>query len=142
MSEQAEIEDALVDAANDHDLEAMMRCYSPQAVTVAPGGVAEGHDQIHSYYAHFFEAFPDLRVTVWSAVEEGDGIAHEWSIAATHVGSFLAPGAVLPPTNRRIRIRAGSVRTVEGGLILSHRIYYDQLELLSQLGVGLALEGH
>ncbi|MER5649399.1 ester cyclase [Streptosporangium sp. NPDC002524] len=141
MPEQGEIEDALADAVNDHDLEALIRCYSPRAVTVMPGGVAEGRDQIRSYYAQFLEAFPDLRVTIWSRLERSDDISHEWAFAATHTGPFLVPGAVLPPTGREIRVRACSVRTVEDGLILSHRLYFDQLELLSQLGVGLDLQG-
>ncbi|MFI6803261.1 ester cyclase [Streptosporangium canum] len=136
-------EDALVEVVNNHDLEALLRRYSPQAVAVAPGGMAEGRDQISSYYAHFLEAFPDLHVTVWSTVEQGNDTSCEFSLAATHTGSFLMPGGVvLPPTGQKIRIRVCSVHTVESGLILSHRFYYDQLELFFQLGVGLDLKEH
>lgn len=141
MSEPEEIKDALIDAINDHDLEALLRCYSPQAVLVSPTGMAEGHDQISSFYGYFFEALPDLRVTPWSMIERGDGRVHEWCLSATHLGPFLVPGGgVLEPTGRKVNIRVCSVRTVENGLTLSHRYYFDQLELFVQLGAALSFE--
>ncbi|GAA3016920.1 nuclear transport factor 2 family protein [Streptosporangium longisporum] len=140
MSNPEEIGNALVDAVNNHDLKALMRYYSQNAVFVAPGGVAEGHDQIHSYFEHFLKAFPDLRVTLWAMIEDKGDRVYEWSLSATHTGPFLAPGGgTLRPTGRTVVTRVCSVHAMENGLVLSSRIYFDQLDLLLQLGTRLDL---
>jgi ketosteroid isomerase-like protein len=54
----------------------------------------------------------------------------------TNTGPVALPtGEVLPPTGKTIRVRSCDVVTVENGLATKHNFYYDQTELLSQLGL-------
>jgi ketosteroid isomerase-like protein len=56
------------------------------------------------------------------------------------VGTNTAPlpmpsGESVSATGKQIRVRSCDVVTVEGGMVTSHRFYFDQMEFLSQLGL-------
>jgi ketosteroid isomerase-like protein len=54
----------------------------------------------------------------------------------THAGLLRSPdGAEVPATGKQFDFPFVGVFRVEGGKIRSIRIYYDQLELLMQLGL-------
>ncbi|WP_248958220.1 ester cyclase [Sphaerisporangium perillae] len=141
MSDIQEVMGQMIGALNEHDLEAMMRCYSPEAFFVSPSGKGEGADEVLSFWALFQEAFPDLQLTPWRKCTCGDTVVMEWILTGTHKGPYLMPdGEIIEATNRGITIRGCSVRNFENGLIVTHCIYYDQLELLTQLGARLILD--
>ncbi|WP_405146455.1 ester cyclase [Sphaerisporangium sp. NBC_01403] len=126
---------------NHHDLDALAQCFSERAVLVAPDGIGQDRDEIASYYGLFIEAFPDSACTPQSVHESGDTITAEYTFTGTHKGPFLVPGGgVVEATLRPITVRACCVSFVEDGLIASHRIYYDQLELAAQLGGSLCFK--
>ncbi|MFC4585515.1 ester cyclase [Sphaerisporangium corydalis] len=138
MSDARRAVDRLKDAYNSHDLEALAQCFTERPVLVSPDGIAEDKEEIASYYGQFMQAFPDTIVTPQSVTGSEDTLVAEFTITGTHKGPFLVPGGgILEATGRPIAIGACSVSIVEERLILSHRIYYDQLELVTQLG-GLA----
>ncbi|RCG27292.1 nuclear transport factor 2 family protein [Sphaerisporangium album] len=135
MPDATEVKRRLFRAFNDHDMDGVLACYSPDAVLVTPAGVAEGHEQISWYYEHFLEAFTDLCITPWHMYQCGDVTVHEWTLMGTHNGPFLAPsGAVLEATGRQIVVRGAGVCAIARGKIITNREYYDQLELYAQLG--------
>ncbi|PZG19297.1 ester cyclase [Nonomuraea aridisoli] len=129
----------LADAVNAHDVPGVLACYSRDAVYVTPCGVAEGHDQIRWMYEQLFRAFPDFHAAAWFELGDCDNPAvTEWTYTGTHDGPFLLPdGREIAATHRRITVRATCSAHVTEGKIDSHREYYDQLELFSQLGFGL-----
>ncbi|MFG1706540.1 ester cyclase [Nonomuraea sp. M3C6] len=128
---------------NRHDLDGLADTFSRGAVLVAPDGVGQDRDEIVSYYGAFIEAFPDSRCTPQSVTICGDTLVAEYTLTGTHEGPYLMPGGgVAEATGRSILVRACSVSTVEDDHIVSHRIYYDQLELGAQLGGSLRLAEH
>ncbi|MCT9933107.1 nuclear transport factor 2 family protein [Planotetraspora sp. A-T 1434] len=140
MSDAEKIVDQAIRTLNDHDLDGTMRWFSRDVVRVGPAGQAEGHEEVASYYALFLDAFPDARVTVWSTYAFGDIVVVEGMCTGTHRGPLLLPGGeVLEPTGRGVSVRMCAAFTVENGLIVSCRNYFDQLELFARLGVGLAV---
>ncbi|MFB4272066.1 ester cyclase [Nonomuraea sp. GTA35] len=141
MPENERIRDALTDAINEHTLEGILRLYGPQAVLVAPGGVAEGRDQIATYYEYMFEGFPDVHATLWRKITSGSVSLQEWTLAGTHLGPFLIPGGgTLDATGQGVVVRACSTVTMDDNVIASHQFYFDQLELFATLGVRLKPE--
>jgi steroid delta-isomerase-like uncharacterized protein len=141
MPDAQELADMVLSALNDHDLDRALRLYSPDAVFVSPFGVAEGREQIGWYYEHFYKAFPDIRMTVWQRVTCGDLAFTEWTLTGTHTGPFVVPGGGrVDGTGHRMTVRGCSMFAVEEGQIISHREYYDQLELYAQLGFSLGPE--
>lgn len=131
-----DVVDRLVAALNAHDMQACLRCYSDAATMVGPEMQADGHEQIASYHAHVWDAVPDVSMTVWDRISQGDRAAVETTFHGTHTGPFLiAGGQVVEPSGRRVSFHACWVFTIENDLIIAHRLYFDQLELYTQLGV-------
>ncbi|RAY14917.1 hypothetical protein DPM19_12445 [Actinomadura craniellae] len=139
MSNFWDLKHKLGEAINAHDIQGVLDCYSPDAVYVAPTGIAEGHEQIAWFYEQWFQGFPDLHFTPWFELGDVDNPAvTEWTTTGTHTGPFLLPdGRVLEGTGRRITFRSTCSTFVEDGKIKTHREYFDQLEVYSQLGFGL-----
>jgi ketosteroid isomerase-like protein len=138
MSASWEIKHRLYEALNTHDLHRVLECYSSDAVMVTSAGVIEGHEQIAWYYEHFFQGFPDYHLTAWLEIDCDDPAITEWTLTGTHTGPFLLPdGHVLEGTGRHVTIRGACAAHVTNGKIITHRGYFDQLELYSQLGFGL-----
>ncbi|NAS24620.1 DUF4440 domain-containing protein [Herbidospora sp. NEAU-GS84] len=136
MADVVQVVHDFFDAYNNHDLDALARFYASDAVSTAPGGVGEGRDQIISYHAHIWEAFPDARNTTYQTIEDGDVVAALAAVSGTHRGPFLlAGGEVVPATGRRVHVQCCWIFTVESGLIVTHRLYWDQLEAYAQLGI-------
>jgi uncharacterized protein (TIGR02246 family) len=141
VSNDQEVTDGLIAAFNAHDSETAAGFFGPRASYVCPGGVAEGREEIASYFALYFEGFPDIKVTPHDRAICGDLVMIEWIATSTHTGPFLLPtGGIAQATGRRIAVRGCDIRTIDDGLIASQRVYYDQLEMLTQLGVPLIFE--
>ncbi|GAA2080198.1 ester cyclase [Actinomadura alba] len=127
--------DRLRKTFNRHDLDGLATSFHQRAVLVAPDGVGQDRDEIASYYGVFMEAFPDSMCTPKAVTTSGDTVVAEYTLTGTHKGLYLAPGGELvEPTGRPITVRACSVSIVEDGVIVNHRIFYDQLEVISQIG--------
>lgn len=63
------------------------------------------------------------------AIDQGDFVG-------THTEPLKLPdGQTDPPTGKRIRVRAPDVATVREGRIVRHDFYFDQLDMLVQLGL-------
>lgn len=136
MSDSRTVFDHLTDAINRHDLPGISEDYSPQVVTQSPDGRYEGLDAVAAYLGTFFSAFPDLRVDVWSKVTSGDLVCDEWTLTGTNTGPLSLPdGSTLPATGRQVEIRGCDIAVVEDDHVISHRMYYDNVELLAQLGI-------
>jgi hypothetical protein len=128
---------------NRHDLDGLAGCFGQRAALVAPDGVGQDREEIISYYGLFIEAFPDSMCTPQWVTTSDDTVVAEYTLTGTHNGPYLVPGGgIVEATRRPIAVRACSVSLVEDGLIVSHRIFYDQLELTAQLGGRLQFEEH
>ncbi|GII30527.1 hypothetical protein Pmi06nite_39690 [Planotetraspora mira] len=58
MPDARALKDKLLAAFNAHDLDRVLQCHSRDGVLVTPSGVAEGHDQIASFYEEVFKGSP------------------------------------------------------------------------------------
>ncbi|MEU6409008.1 ester cyclase [Microbispora sp. NPDC046933] len=138
MGEARQVRDRYNAAFNAHDMDALLGTVSPDGAFLTPEGMAEGREQLRSYLEEFWAAFPDLHTVVLESFDVGDMTVDELVLIGTHKGPYMAPGGrVVPPTDRPLYLRCCYVCTIENGLIVSLRLYFDQLELLSQLGVPL-----
>jgi predicted ester cyclase len=71
----------------------------PEVEWEVPGApVLRERDQVLPYFSSFWEAFPDLRLTVTSVVEEGSVVAIQGSAAGTHRGTLRTLQGAIPPT--------------------------------------------
>src|SRR5919109_3209022 len=135
MANARQVSDRYTDAINAHDAEAIAALYAEGAGLEEPAGEFKGREAMREYWQRFFVAFPDLEVGDEFKAENGDTAINEWFFSGTNSGPMETPEGPLPATGKRITIRGCDVLTVRGGLIESHRAYYDQLGLMTQLGL-------
>ncbi len=81
--------------------------------------------------AAILNAFPDLEMSAGAPLIDGQRIAVEWSLRATHQGPVMN----IPPTRRRVQVRGISILTMEGGLIRRASHVWDVAGLLRSLGL-------
>jgi ketosteroid isomerase-like protein len=137
-----DLRDRFLTAVATNDVAAVLKLYRDDAVLIAPEGRFKGHDYIGAYYRSQFAAFSGLELTVRDTHDSGNVGVAEWVFAGTNTGPLELPGGeAVPPTGKRVTQRGADVAIVEGGLLREHRLYYDQLELLDQLGLPATRQG-
>ncbi|GAA3084208.1 ester cyclase [Streptosporangium carneum] len=135
MTDAREVRDKYTAAFNLHDMDALLRTVSPAGVTVSPEGLSQGREELSSYLGEFWAAFPDIHAVIVESFDIGDVAIDELMLVGTHKGPYPLPdGRVIEATGRPVSVRCCYVCTVEDGLIVSLRLYFDQSELLAQLG--------
>ena len=133
LSELVERHYANVAAA---DVEGDRKLMHPDVVTIDPGaGRMEGVEGFLQYEQGFHQAFPDGRMEMKSYVESGSTIVSEGAFIGTHTGPLVGPTGAIPPTGKSLRLDFCDVFEVVDGRIKEHRIYYDQVSFLAQLGL-------
>lgn len=137
MGEARRVMDRATEAIISSNWEAVAACYSPDAVGVTPDqGEVKGQESIVGYLRPFTDALSDLRWEPLYTHECGNTAVDEGFIVGTHTGPLAGPdGETIAPTGKTLRLRECDVATVENGVITSHRFYFDQTELLAQLGL-------
>jgi predicted ester cyclase len=127
-----------VDALNSGDADAFAREFSDAAVLIDPVSPEPivGREGVRRDVEGFFEAFPDLQAKLGRVLVSGQEAAFEIAFRGTHTGPLEGPGGAIPPTGKRIDMGVGIFSRCgdDGHFVESHR-YYDQLALLTQLGL-------
>ena len=136
MGQVRELMDRLTDAVTARDVDALAEIYADDVVADTPDdGRLTGRQAVVDWLMRFAQAFPDMSFEM-IATFEGDGTAvDEAYLTATHTGTLQTPDGDVAPTGRRIRVRECDVVEVDGGKVVAHRFYFDQVEFLSQLGL-------
>jgi len=136
MADTKSVADAAVQTFNDHDEAGIRALYADDAVLEAPGGVhVEGADACTEYVMVWQRAFPDATLAVQDEVIAGDTAVHEFTFDGTQTEKLSSPAGDVPATNRRVTGRGTEVIRVADGKIVSFHLYYDQVDVLSQLGL-------
>ena len=121
---------------NAGDVEGLVDLYTEDATLVTPFGTFEGRAAIHEARSRDIAAWPDHAVTRDVIVEQGDTVAAEWTMIATHTGPLVMPdGTDLPPTGKRIEIKGMELVQHRDGKIAVHHMYWDNMAVAGQLGV-------
>jgi steroid delta-isomerase-like uncharacterized protein len=124
------------DAWNRHDVDGFAADYADDCELTAPGFVGKGRQGVREFWAQNEGPFPDSQVLVHRTVVEGDTIVEESVFRGTHNGPLPAPdGTEVPPTGAHIEVPFVAVHTVRGDRIVRTRMYWDQMEVMGQLGL-------
>jgi steroid delta-isomerase-like uncharacterized protein len=142
MGEARHVAEEFVEAFNAHD-EARIRALDRDDVSFeGPGDVTlTGPEATTAYAMGWIHAFPDARITVRNTVV-GDGWAvQEFTFEGTHEDTLVGPGGEIPATHRQLSGRGVQIMKVDGGKIADIRLYFDQVDVMTQLGVIPAAAG-
>ena len=125
-----------LDAFNAHDEERIRAGYAPDAIFEGPGDVRlEGPEAITGYAMSWLNAFPDARMNIHHEAASGDWVFVRATFEGTHENPLPGPEGEIPPTHKHLVGRAAQAWRVAGGKIAEEHLYYDQMQVLTQLGL-------
>ena len=136
MADALRVARADVEAFNGHDEARLRELTASNAVFEAPGDVRlEGREAATQYAMAWLNAFPDARITVHNEPEAGDWVVQEFTFEGTHKSTLSTPTGDIPPTNRRLTGRGVQILRIEGDTVAETRLYFDQVQVMTQLGL-------
>jgi steroid delta-isomerase-like uncharacterized protein len=136
MASAQEIGARFVEAFNAHDEARIRELNAESAKFEAPGDVKiEGGEAATQYAMAWIRGFPDARITVHNEFSSDDWVAQEITFEGTHEDTLSGPGGDIPATHKRLIGRAVQIFNVEGDAITDTRLYYDQVQVMTQLGL-------
>jgi steroid delta-isomerase-like uncharacterized protein len=123
-----------VEASNGHDLDRLEHLLAPDFVRHCQA-TPDVHVRSRADMRRFLEAnahtFPDERVTIERMTVEGDRVAFQ----GTYTGHQEGPMGPFAPTGRPIAVDLSGAFRIEGEYIAELWILWDNLAILSQLGL-------
>ena len=136
MGEARHVAEEFVEAFNAHDAAWIRSITADSAAVEAPGDVKlTGADAVTGYAMGWLQAFPDARMTVHNLVVSEGWAVQEFTFEGTQDETLVGPGGEIPATHRHLDGRGVQIMKVEGGKIAHVHLYFDQVEVLTQLGV-------
>jgi predicted ester cyclase len=81
--------------------------------------------------SEWYDAFPDMHVTIDDMVAEGDKVAARVTMTGTQTGEIMG----IPPTNKKVTVSLIVIDRFAGGKIVEDNGIFDALGLMRQLGV-------
>ena len=117
-----EMVDRLLEATNQHDLEALVDCFSADYVNETPVHPArgfQGREQVRRNWQQIFGFVPDLRAQVVSHAVVGDRVWTEWEMSGTR------------PDGSAHLMRGVVIFTVADGRAAGARFYLEPVDLES-----------
>ncbi len=127
------------DAYRDQEWDRFLSFHSESVVVHSPelAEPSKGRESLRKIVEGYYAAFPDMVVKRERIFGQGDSVFLEQSLAGTNTGPMTSPtGEEVPPTNKPIQVWQALVFRVENGQIQEARVYFDQLSMLAQLGLG------
>ena len=101
-----------------------------------PGGPRlTGREAADAMWNTYQDAFPDGRLETIAIHADDRGGVYEGRGIGTHTGTLRGPAGEIPATGKAAQLRVCGVYEFEEGKITSFHLYFDQAELLSQLGI-------
>lgn len=134
MSDLLSMVQAHYDALNHGDLDEAARYFADDVETITPGGTLQGLAAFRAMGAAFLTAVPDMHHDIVRSFEDGDTIVVEGVYSGTQTGPLETPQGTLPPSGRSFAFPYVDVMQATDGRCVSHRVYWDNLTFLAQLG--------
>lgn len=138
MTDAKRVLEQAIDTWNAGDREAWAALYDENVEWEAPGGgrISGLEDLKVKYFDALLEAAPDRASVVDSLFAEGDLVAETGRYTGTHTGTWRGPNGVeIPATGKSFDFPFTAIFRVENDKIISIRLYYDQVDVLTQLGL-------
>jgi steroid delta-isomerase-like uncharacterized protein len=136
MPEVKDTSDRFVSAFNAHDEHALNAVHADNLKFNAPGAfkATSGKDAT-KYAMTWLNAFPNGKMTVRSEITSGPWVVQEVVMEGTHTAPLESPTGTIPATHKKVVSYGVQLLRIENGKIAETRIYFDQLDQMTQLGL-------
>ena len=136
MADAREVGQSFIEAFNAHDEQRIRALNGENTVFEAPGDVKiEGRDAATEYAMSWLRAFPDARITVHNEVVAGDWVVQEFTFTGTHEDTLMSPAGEIAATHKTLNGRGVQIFRIEGKTVADTRLYFDQVQVMTQLGL-------
>jgi ketosteroid isomerase-like protein len=136
MGDARQVAAKFVEAFNAHDEQRIRELNAEDTVFEAPGDLRlEGREPATQYAMAWLRGFPDARITVHNELETGEWTVQEFTFEGTHGETLSTPAGDIAATHRRLTGRGVQLLQVHAGAITATRLYFDQVQVLTQLGL-------
>jgi steroid delta-isomerase-like uncharacterized protein len=136
MTESRDTTARFVAAFNARDEKALHELHADDIKFNAPGGFkATNAKDATAYAMTWLKAFPDGKMTVRTEITSGPWVVQEILMEGTHSAPLESPNGPIPATYKKVKGYGVQILKVENGKISEARIYFDQLDQLTQLGL-------
>jgi predicted ester cyclase len=136
MAETKAIVERNLASWNAHDKGAWTSDISDVGELIAPGGMrGSGRDLRDVFYSIWTDAFPDNQIKPTVIATDGENAVLEATFEGTHTGVLNTPTGQIQPTRKHVKVPFVSVSKIRGDKFASLHLYFDQVELMTQLGL-------
>jgi predicted ester cyclase len=137
VGQARELMDRVTRAVVTGDLETLRDIYASDVVVTTPdAGTLRGVDAFIEWNRGFVDAFSDREFRSERALDTEEWAIDQGDFIGTHTQPLQLPdGQSVPPTGKQVRVRSVDIATVANGKIVRHDFYFDQLDMLTQLGL-------
>jgi len=135
MASAQEVAAQFLEAFNTHDEAVMLELTAPNAVFEGPAAKVEGKDATVGYAMAWINAFDDAKLDLHNEIVAGDWVVQEFVFIGTHTGTLHSPSGDIPATHKELRGRGAQIIHIEDGLVTDTRLYFDQVDVMTQLGL-------
>ena len=120
---------------NEANLNIVDEVYAPEIIRHDCGlpEAIVGHENIKKHLENFFNAFPNLNITVDETIAVGNKLAQRWTLTGTNTGSM----ANMPTTGKNVRVSGVSIIHMVNGKAIEIWDFYNVLDMYQQLGFAL-----
>ncbi len=124
-------------AYNEKNWEKAKASITPDFVydEVATRRKLQGRDEVIAAWQGWATAFPDSKCTFDRTSVSGEAVVLELTWRGTHQGPLQLPKGAVPPTGKRIEIRAVAILELTGEKAREQRHYFDMATMFEQLGL-------
>ena len=138
MGEAKGVLEQAIERWNAIDRDGWAALYADDVVYEAPGGarISGLADLLEKYFDALVTAGPDRGSSDVVLFEDGEYVIEQARYTGTHTGTWRSPtGGEVPATGKKLDFPFVGIFRVQNGKISSIRLYFDQVEVFTQLGL-------
>jgi steroid delta-isomerase-like uncharacterized protein len=136
MTEVKDTTARFVAAFNAPDEAALLALHANDIKFTAPGGFkATNAKDATGFAMRWLKAFPNGKMTVRHEIVSAPWVIQEIVMEGLHTAPLEGPQGTIPATHKKVVGYGVQILRVEDGKIAEARIYFDQLDQMSQLGL-------
>lgn len=136
MADATKVANEWIEAFNAHDADGMRSVTAADAVLEAPGRIhVEGRDEVVEYAWSWLAAFSDAEMAIDHQLAADGWVVQRFTFEGTHTDTLAGPLGEIEATDRHLAGRGAQLMRVEDGKIAETHLYFDQVEVLMQLGL-------
>ncbi len=127
--------DRFIESMNNKDMMVFRQVSIENCVRNLNGiTVARHQNEMEANINVFMNGFPDAKITADEVDTSDDLLFAQWTFSGTNTGTF----GDFPPTGKKVKVSGfSSVQFDEQGKMVREAVYYNELDLLQQLGYTL-----